>query len=92
MELVVFLVPGHPDINCPPKGGSRGNKIWPPTFSHTMSPDQSDYAKKSILTRKLHGTWFSEQVDLHYGAPPNFDKGFAITGSGYKINIDGHTG
>ena len=55
MELVVFLSSGSSGPKLPPKGGSGGNKIWPPTFSHTMSPDQSDYAKKSILTRKSYG-------------------------------------
>ena len=51
-ELAVFRAPRPPGIKAPPTGGARGDKIWPPPFSHTMGPDLPEYAKKLILTRK----------------------------------------
>ena len=37
------------------KGGSRGPKIWTPSFSHILAQNEPNEAKKSILTDKSYG-------------------------------------
>ena len=50
-----FLYFGVPVWKGPPKWGCRGDKIWTPTFSHTMITTRLENTEKSISARKSYG-------------------------------------